>query len=126
MDGGGRGSLWLPHGSLWRYPFPPFASFFCSNSLKCVLKNSCTVFQRPRTAVTLDGTLARVEQLAQVLIVEQPFPVEVFHLFEFLARERGEQPLVPVEAFHYLPHPSLEGFQIQCAHFFFPPPVRNR
>ena len=38
------------------------------------------VFQRPRIAVTLDGTLACIEQLAQALIVEQPFPVEVFHL----------------------------------------------
>ena len=83
------------------------------------------VFQCPRTAVTLDGAFARIEQLAQVLIVKQPFPVEVFHLPELLARKRGDKLFVPVEEFHDLAHPPLEGIQVQRAHPFLPP-VRNR
>ena len=67
------------------------------------------VFQCPRTAVTLDGAFARIEQLAQVLIVEQPFPIEVFHLSELLARKGGDKLFVPVEAFHDLPHPIFKS-----------------
>lgn len=71
------------------------------------------ITQHPRTAVALQGLLARLQELAQILIVQEAFAVYVHRLLDLLARKREEHPLVAVEAFHDLRHPQLECFGVE-------------
>ena len=71
------------------------------------------ITQHPRTAVALQGLLACLQELAQVLIVQEALDVPAHHLLDFLAHKRAEQPLVAVEAFHDLRHPQLECFGVE-------------
>lgn len=68
------------------------------------------ITQHPRTAVALQGLLARLQELAQILIVQEAFAVHVHHLLDLLARKQGEHPLLAVKACDDFVHPSLESF----------------
>lgn len=50
------------------------------------------ITQHPRTAVALQGLLARLQELAQILIVQEAFAVHVHRLLDLLARKRAEHP----------------------------------
>ena len=71
-------------------------------------------------AVALQGTLAYLEQHAEVLVVEHP---DTFHRVRgFAGRSQGEQQLVlTVEPFHQLLHPALEIVSGKQFHTSRPP-----
>ena len=71
-------------------------------------------------AVALQGTLAYLEQHAEVLVVEHP---DTFHrVWGFAGRSQGEQQLVlTVEPFHQLLHPALEVVSCEQFHDLCPP-----
>ena len=78
------------------------------------------VGQRADAAVALQGTLAYLEQHAEVLVVEHP---DTFHRVRgFAGRSQGEQQLVlTVEPFHQLLHPALEVVSCEQFHDLCPP-----
>ena len=121
-----RGSLWRRFGSVWRSTARLFHFAAAHELVEMIFQEVLhvrflvvdfmpqhLVAQRPRTAVALQRPFARLEQLAQVLIVQQTLAVQIFHLLDLLARKRGEQPLMAVEAFHDLLHPQLECFGVE-------------
>ena len=71
-------------------------------------------------AVALQGTLAYLEQHAEVLVVEHP---DTFHRVRgFAGRSQGEQQLVlTVEPFHQLLHPVLKIVSCKQFHILCPP-----
>ena len=71
-------------------------------------------------AVALQGTLAYLEQHAEVLVVEHP---DTFHRVRgFAGRSQGEQQLVlTVEPFHQLLHPVLKIVSCEQFHDLCPP-----
>ena len=71
-------------------------------------------------AVALQGTLAYLEQHAEVLVVEHP---DTFHrVWGFAGRSQGEQQLVlTVEPFHQLLHPVLKIVSCKQFHILCPP-----
>ena len=78
------------------------------------------VRQRADAAVALQGTLADLEQHAEVLVVEHP---DTFHRVRgFAGGLQGEQNLVlTVEPFRQLPHPVLEIVSGKQFHTSRPP-----
>ena len=78
------------------------------------------VRQRADAAVSLQGTLAYLEQHAEVLVVEHP---DAFHRVRgFAGRLQGKQQFVlTVEPFHQLLHPVLEMGSCKQFHILCPP-----
>ena len=78
------------------------------------------VGKRTGTAIPLQTAFAYLEQEAQILIVEQPFTVQQFHLLqiggEVAPRQRGDEPLVPVKAVEDLPSELPECILVERLH----------
>ena len=120
------GSLWRPSGSLWRSALLLFHLAATPELVEMIFQELLhvrflvidfmpqhLVAQRAGAAVALQRAFARLQELAQVLIVQQAFPVQIFHLLDLLARELREHLLVAVETLHDFRHPQLECVRVE-------------